>query len=133
MHPIYWTLEDYNYVSLNWGWFRVMQAFFLPVGMGWLMVSYFDGQFMRAVFKDLVAVSLLGPFFAYWYYNSQYFLYSEYYEEKLNYWLWGVFFVFTSLLEAVIQIILVPGIFDWTEQTDYLDNDKEKSLLALMF
>ena len=68
--PAYWFLEDFNYVSLNWSWFRTVQAFFMPVGMGWLMVSFFDGQFMRAVFKDLVAVSLLGPFFAYWYSNA---------------------------------------------------------------
>merc|ERR1712156_678608 len=64
----------------------------------WLMVSFFDGQFMRAVFRDLVAVSLLGPFFAYWYYIAQYFLYAEAYTEKLNYWLWGIFFVVHSLL-----------------------------------
>ena len=133
MLPIYWTLEDYTYVSLNWGWFRVMQAFFLPVGMGWLMVSFFDGDFMRRVFKDLVRTSLLGPFFAYWYYNASYLLYSEYYEDKLKYWLWGAFFIFTSLLEAVIQILVVPGVYRWSEKSDYLDNDQEKSLLALAF
>ena len=88
---------------------------------------------MRAVFKDLVAVSLLGPFFAYWYSNSQYFLYSENYEDELKYWLWGIFFVVHSLFQGVVQIILVPGIFRWSEQTDYLDNDKEKNLLAFMF
>ena len=88
---------------------------------------------MRAVFKDLVAVSLLGPFFAYWYSNAQYFLYSEYYEDELKYWLWGIFFVVHSLLQGVVQIVLVPGIFRWSEQTDYLDNDREKNLLAFMF
>ena len=101
--------------------------------MAWLMVSFFDGQFMRAVFKDLVAVSLLGPFFLYWWSNANYFLNSEYYEDELKFWLWGVFFIVHSLFQAVTQIILVPGIFRWAEKTDYLDNDQEKNLLALMF
>lgn len=131
--PVYWWMEDFNYVALNWTWFRTVQAFFMPVGMGWLMVSFFDGQFMRAVFKDLVAVSLLGPFFAYWYSIAEYLLYSEVYEDELNFWLWGVFFIVHSLFQAVTQIILVPSIFRWSEKTDYLDNDKEKNLLALMF
>ena len=131
--PVYWWMEDLDYVALNWSWFRTIQAFFMPVGMGWLMVSFFDGQFMRAVFKDLVAVSLLGPFFAYWYSIAEYLLYSEVFEDELNFWLWGVFFIVHSLFQAVTQIILVPSIFRWSEKTDYLDNDKEKNLLALMF
>ena len=41
--PVYWWMEDFSYVPLNWSWFRTVQALFLPVGMGWLMVSFFDG------------------------------------------------------------------------------------------
>ena len=43
MFPIYRWLDEYTYVPTMWGWFRVMQAFFMPVGMCWLMVSFFDG------------------------------------------------------------------------------------------
>ena len=90
---------------------------------------------MRAVFKDLVAVSLLGPFFAYWYYIADYFLWSEnsYVRDDLDFWLWGAFYVVHSLLQAVTQIILIPSIFRWSDRSNYLDNDKKKNLLALMF
>ena len=40
---------------------------FLPVGISWLMVSFFDSSFMRGVFGDVVGISILGPFFFHWY------------------------------------------------------------------
>ena len=91
---------------------------------------------MRAVFKDVVGVSLLGPFFAFWYYIADYFLWTEssWVRDDLDFWLWGVFYITISLLEAVIQIIVVPGVFDWSDRSNYLDNDREKkSLLAVLF
>ena len=47
----YWTLISYHY---------------FPVFMGWLLVSFFDGEFMRTVFGAVVALSILGPFASLW-------------------------------------------------------------------
>ena len=131
--PAYWFLDDYQFVSLNAGWFHTVQLMFLPAGMGWLMVSMFDGAFMRAVFRDLVAISVLAPFFVEWYNIALYFVAGEGSYDNIKFLLWGAFFIAHTLLQGVVQIILVPGIMDWTHQTDYLDNDQEKNLLSFGF
>ena len=41
--------------------------FYFPAGMAWIAVSLFDSPFMRKVYKDVVSISLLSPFFMQWY------------------------------------------------------------------
>ena len=36
--------------------------------MCWLLVSYFDGEFMRTVFGAVVGFGIFGPFAQQWYY-----------------------------------------------------------------
>ena len=47
----YWAYVSYHY---------------FPVFMCWLLVSYFDGEFMRTVFGAIVSLSILGPFASQW-------------------------------------------------------------------
>ena len=42
-------------------------TFFLSAGMAWVMVSYFDGEYMRTVYERIIALSVFGPFFFHWY------------------------------------------------------------------
>ena len=117
--PAYWFLDDYQFVAMNASWFTWVQTIFLPVGMAWLMLGFFDGQFMRAIFRDLVMISVMGPFFVYWYPISAYFVAGEGYYDNVKFLGWGAFFVIHSMLQGVFQIVLVPSVIDWTHTTDY--------------
>ena len=44
----------------------------------------------------------------------------------------ALYSVFTTF-QAIVQIILLPQIFNWSEDTDYVDNGAENSLLSVMF
>ena len=61
---IYELFDGNSYV--NPSWFIGMQYYYMPVGMAWLMVSFFDSAFMRAVFRDMVFISVLGSFVFQW-------------------------------------------------------------------
>jgi len=60
-------LSDKTFV----GWFRdgflSRVTFYVAAGMAWLMVSFFDGPYMRTVYTDVQALSVMGPFFFHWY------------------------------------------------------------------
>ena len=51
---VYISVNDNYYVALASAWFLSQIWFFAPVGFGWLMLSYFDGELMREIFKKVV-------------------------------------------------------------------------------
>jgi len=132
--PVFRTLDGNYWVWANRAWFATVQQYYLPVGMGWLLVSFFDSAFMRAVFRDLVFISMLAPFFFLWHDIATYALMGEGggYDEVM-FWVWGAVYVFHSLFQGVVQIIVLPKVIEWTHESDYLANDQEKKLLAIMF
>lgn len=127
-----WSLVDGNYYAYG-SWFRTMQNFYFPVGMGWIMVSLFDSAFMRTVFRDVVFISILAPFFHLWKNIFDYVLGNfDHSLDELKFWIWLAIMFFGTVVQAVMQILLIPQIFDWSKKTDYLDNDKDNSLLAFI-
>ena len=99
------------------GGFSSKYLFYFPAAMAWLAVSLFDSPFMRKIFKEVIAVSLMSPFYAQW---KAYALYVYSFSDAV---LAGTVLVgdliglplwaFVTLLESVIQILLVPKIFNW--------------------
>ena len=59
--------NDKTYIALNAKWFTYQMEFFVPVFITWLMVSFFDSEFMRETFSTVVSISILGPFAMHWY------------------------------------------------------------------
>ena len=102
--------------------------------MAWLMVSFFDGKFMRAVFRDVVFISILAPFFKEWrsIYNYVASNIAGNNLDELGFWIWLAIYFFGTVFQAVMQILLLPDIFDWSKGSDYLDNDRDNSLLAYL-
>lgn len=60
------NLNNNYYIAVNLNWFSSNIYYFAPVGFGWLMLSYFDGELMREIFKKVVLLSLIGPFWNHW-------------------------------------------------------------------
>ena len=46
----YMLMNGEAYVAGNFNWYLSQMEFFIPVFICWLMVSFFDGEFMRGVF-----------------------------------------------------------------------------------
>jgi len=97
--PFYVIFNELDYVRWNSGWYFYQMAFFIPVFISWLMVSFFDGAFMRDVFEIIVTLSILGPFAGHWYQLAVFYLGGEgSYLDNLTFWLWfaayGAFTIF---------------------------------------
>ena len=128
--------NESTYVILYNAGFKTRIAFYVPVAMAWLMVSFFDGDQMREIFGTIVAISILGPFFFQWYYFGLYLLSGEGWAyDELMFYVWGAIFFSWTVFESIIQIVLLPRVFDWIEDGATLDNDQEKedeNLMALV-
>ena len=138
---LYIFLNGTYYVAASNQYFLSHVAAFLPIGMGWIMVSLFDGEFMRDIFGDLAWLSILGPFFFHWYATINFIIDGEFggnkykngkmtsYDE-LWFWLTWVFQACLTIVEMVLQVIILPRLFDWVEEAEILDNGSEEELLA---
>ena len=110
-----WSLVDGNTYAYK-SWFTTMQTYYFPVGMAWLMVSLFDGAFMRSVFRDVVFISTFAPFYhlwvnQYWYVTSLF----DHSVDELGFWIWFAIMFFGTVFQSVMQILLLPQIFDWSK------------------
>ena len=63
---IWMNMNDNYYIAVNLNWFTSNIYYFAPVGFGWLMLSYFDGELMREIYKKVILLSLVGPFWNHW-------------------------------------------------------------------
>jgi len=116
-------LKSKSYAALYYEGFVSRFFAYIPVGMCWIMISLFDSPFTRTVFKDLVSLSVMGPFFGHWYAWGLYLLNLEN-EPSLDYYLaGGVWFAWT-IFEEIVQIVLLPQVFDWIDSAATVENDE---------
>ena len=121
------------YMLLNGNWwvaqykdgFSTRTFFYMPVAMSWLAVSFFDSPFMRKIFGEIIAISILCPFFWLWYVFGQFLLYSD--GKYSEFWTWASAAIWFSwnVFESVVQIVLLPTVFEWTEadlNTDFVSD-----------
>ena len=81
--------------------------FYLPTGLAWIMVSMFDGALMREIYKDIVALSIMAPFWMEWYDYGLYLLLLEY-DDTLGYLVGLALWLLLTVFEGVIQLLLLP-------------------------
>jgi len=129
-----WVLMNSNsFVFMYKDGFLSRIAFYLSAGIAWLMVSFFDGEYMRSIYTDIQALSVMGPFFFHWYAFGMYMMAVLDGAGDLMDWIFlGVWF-FETVFEQVFQIILLPKVFDWADSAEILENDtafEEDSNLA---
>ena len=128
----YMNFNNKWYIAGNFNWYMSQLQFSFPVFISWVMVSFFDGEFMREVFSDIVTLSILGPFAAHWYTLAQFYLAGEgSYLDDLEFWLWFAIYGAFTIFQMIIQVVLLPQVYDWSDSASYLDNDK--NLLAIFF
>ena len=100
-------------------------TFYLAAGAAWLMVSFFDGEYMRQIYTDIQALSIFGPFFFHWY-GWGMMLMSVLDGGKVLDWIFLLVWAAVTVVEAVFQITLLPQVFEWAESAPILANDVKK-------
>lgn len=126
------------YITASHDYFLSHVAAYLPVGMGWLMVSLFDGAFMRDIFTDLIWLSIMGPFFFHWYATVSFIINGDNggsswsgtgsvtaYDEFL-FWLTWILQACLTIFEMIMQVVILPKVLDWVETAEILDNGAEQ-------
>lgn len=124
---VWMTLNGNSYVSLASGWWMGQIEVFIPVFIGWLMVSFFDGAFMRETFGEVVFLSVFGPFALHWWNLAQFFLAGEgRYLDELTFWLYFAFYAAYTIVQMIVDVILLPQVFEWTESSNIMENDADE-------
>ena len=128
----YMFFNNKTYIAANSQWFYSQIEFFLPVFWGWIFVSFFDGEFMRSTFQMLVSLSVLGPFALHWYALAQFYLGCEgSCLDSITFWLYLAAYSAFTIFQMIVDVILLPQIYDWTDSASIVDNGA--SLLAVLF
>ena len=105
---LFWILLNNNawVVKYSHGLYTKMY-FYIPTGLAWIMVSMFDGELMRQIYKDIVALSIMAPFWKEWYDYGVYLLLLEN-DSTLMYLVGLALWFFMTVFEGVIQLLLLP-------------------------
>ena len=148
---IYINMNHNYYTAVASGWYSSNFYYFAPVGFGWLMMSYFDGELMRKIYRKIVLLSLVGPFWDHWWALIDFILAGENggkdwdwsctngadcitaYDE-LWFYLSLALYSFYTLFEGLVQLQLAPMIINWTETASIKANDgseDDSKLLAV--
>ena len=88
-------------------WYNRME-FYLPVGMAWLMVSFFDSELMREIFADICTISVLGSWLFQWRIFVDWVFGNQGNYTNLWFYLWTATYFAWTVAEQVLQIILLP-------------------------
>merc|ERR1712045_1048821 len=125
--------NEKTYIWLNANWFYSQIQFFLPAFMGWIFVSLFDSPTMRDIYSMLVTISVMGPFANHWWRLANFFIGGEgSYLDELTFWLYFAAYVAFTFFQMIVDIILLPQIYDWADGARIVDNGA-KNLLTILF
>ena len=125
--------NEKTYIRIAEAWFFNQIEYFLPAFMGWIFVSLFDSEFMRSTYSMLVTISVLGPFANNWYDLALIYVAGEgSYLDNLTFWLYFAAYVAFTFFQMIVDVILLPQIYDWADSASIVDNGA-KNLLAILF
>ena len=100
--------------------------------MVWIVLSLVDGKWVRTVFETVLTISFLGPFAGYWVGLGMLMWKADKKEDRgsvgWSHWkLWVTLPILLAytIFSMVMQIIMVPGIFDWVDNAPINPNKKQ--------
>ena len=95
------------------GFWSATKMAYLPVFTGWLLVSYFDGEFMRTVFGMIVIYSVLTVNFTQWNLIISLFISNKL--DDVDGWITVLLYSAFNIFQGIVQLILVPQIRNWSD------------------
>lgn len=122
-----------NWISANSQWWYAQISAFWPVLICWLFVSFFDSEFMRMVYSTMVTISVLTPFMWNWYnIVDMWYGCDGHCLDNVSLYIWTAIYCAINVFQMIVDIILLPQIYNWAEDGDIIDNGAN-SLLSVMF
>ena len=116
-------------------WFWIHELIWWPVGILWIALAFYDATWLRTIFSGIVQWSFLGPFAGYWAAivymmveaNKTYLSNGKKGWAYWGFWVtWSIYIAYT-IFAMIIQVGMVPKIFDWIENAPINENlPKEK-------
>lgn len=113
------TMNGNNWVAQYGAGINNRMTFYLAAAMAWIVVSLVDTKFTREIYRDIIAISVIGPFFSDWVAWGNYF-WAVYNNLDLNEIFGLAFFFLLTFAEQVIQIQLLPQVFNWASNKGVL-------------
>ena len=116
-------------------WFWIHELIWWPVGIIWIALAFYDATWLRTIFSGIVQWSFLGPFAGYW--AALVYMMVDANNTIISngrkgwaYWgfwvTWSIYVAYT-IFAMIIQVGMVPKIFDWIENAPINENlPKEK-------
>ena len=104
----FWILMNNNaWVTKFSTGIHTRMYFYIPTGMAWLAVSMFDGPLTREIYKDIVALSIMAPFWKEWFDYTTHFIYNKN-DDSLMFYVGISLWFFLTVFEGIIQLLLLP-------------------------
>lgn len=121
---IYMLFDDKTYVVASKGFHMAHLKAWFPVAWSWLLLSFFDNEFTRALMFLAVMWSFKGPFVDFWTEWGLFFLAFEGSDDSAKY-IWFVIHGAANLFEMLWIALVVPGVYDWLENAEYVNPESE--------
>lgn len=117
--------------SYSNGWIGKAQLY-IPVGLAWIMVSMFDNWLMREIFYGLVFLSVMGAFVQQWYAFGTYIIANDGAYGRFMFYIGLAIYFALTVLEQIMQIVLVPRIYSWSGASDFFDGKHTLAYIAAL-
>ena len=126
---LYFSLNNVTWVmgALYWA-FIITELAWAPVSIIWMSLAFWDASWLRKVYESVITISFLGPFAGYWVALIMFMLSVD----EVDCWgcwqTWVTIPIWTgwSIFSMIMQIAMVPKVFDWTENAPVNPNKSEK-------
>ena len=107
-------------------WWFNHTRYFLPVGMTWWMTRFFGNfGFLTETLKAVTSLSILAPFMHHWIAIGLYIDANENNYGDLDFWLIWLGYAFTTLVEMLIQVTVLPKVYQGIGEGKYDGQDSD--------
>ena len=127
---LYFSLNNVTWVmgALYWA-FIITELAWWPTAIIWMALAFWDAKWLRTVYETVITISFLGPFAGYWVALVMFMLAVD------NGQCWGCWqtwltipiWVGWTIFNMIMQIAMVPNIFDWAQNAPINPNKKENT------
>ena len=129
---MYMFFNNLTYVAGNSAWWITQIEYFVPVFMAWLFIGFFETDLMKDIFAMIVTLSILGPFAQLWNNLGTFYLAGEgSYLDNVTFWLWFAAYSCYTIFQMIVDIILLPSVFDWAGSDNTIFNADMQKWLVL--
>ena len=125
---MYFSLNEHFWgiANLFKGW-EVHMICFWPVSIIWMATAFWDGKWLRDIFRYATIWSLGGPFAGFWVALSYLLLAADaaWAWDWWQFWITAVGWIAYTVFAMIIQAFMVPKVLNWIDTAPINPNKKK--------